>query len=320
MSTKRKANELYISRIYNAPVRMVWKAWTDETQVGKWWGPRGFSITTKSKELCPGGKWIYTMHGPDGTDYPNVTTYHEVIENKRLVYDHGATETTPPLFRVTVHFSEQSGKTQMDMTMALESEEAAQRIKGFIKDAGGNGTWDRLGEYLEEVAHSREVFIINRSFAAPVDLMYDLWAKPENFCRWLPPTGFAMEFVNKDFRVGGRSLFRMFNKAGMEMYGSIIYQEMTKPRRLVYVQDFRDATDQLSTHPMAPVWPQHMTVTVTFRAELPQETLVTVEVAPAVASSAAEISAFVKERGGMTQGWTGSFDKLDEVLAAPIGR
>lgn len=315
MSVSRKANEIYISRVYNAPARMVWKAWTDEAQVVKWWGPRGFSITTKSKDLRPGGKWVYTMHGPDGTDYPNLTTYHEVVENKRLVYDHGATETTPPLFRVTVNFNEQSGKTQMDMTMALESAEAAEHTKVFIKNAGGNSTWDRLGEFLEEEAHRREVFIINRSFTAPVELMYDLWAKPENLCRWLPPSGFDMEFVNKDIRVGGRSLFRMFNKEGMAMFGSITYKEMTKPERLVYVQDFRDAKDQPALPPMASVWPKYMKTTVTFTVETPQETRVTVEWEPAVGSSVAEIAAFVEERGGMTQGWTGSFDKLDEVIA-----
>ncbi len=314
MSTSRKPNEIYISRVYEVPAWMVWNAWTDEKRVVKWWGPRGYSITTRSKELRPGGNWIFTMHGPDGTDYPNLINYSEVVENKRLVYDHGATENSPPLFRVTVDFSEQGGKTKMDMTMAMETAEAAERTKGFIKSAGGNSTWDRLGEFLEEEAHKREVFIINRSFAAPVDLIYDLWAKPENICRWLPPTGFAMEFVKEDIRVGGRSLFRMFNDKGVAMFGSITYRELTKPGRLVYVQDFRDANDQPSTHPMTPVWPKFMTATVSITAE-PQESRVTVEWEPAAGSSAAEISAFVKERGGMTQGWNGTFDKLDDVIA-----
>lgn len=49
-------------------------------------------LQEKSKDLHPNGKWVYTMHGPDGVDYPNITTYHEVIPYKKLVYDHGATE------------------------------------------------------------------------------------------------------------------------------------------------------------------------------------------------------------------------------------
>src|SRR4051812_23406832 len=102
MAAKNRSNELRISRTYDAPVKAVWNAWIDPKQVAQWWGPRGFTITTKSKDVSPGGRWIYTMHGPDGVDYPNIATYHEVEKYSRLVYDHGATETTPPLFRVKV--------------------------------------------------------------------------------------------------------------------------------------------------------------------------------------------------------------------------
>lgn len=84
---KAKANELKITRVYDAPVRLVWEAWTDPEQVAQWWGPRGFTLTTHSKELRPGGHWSYTMHGPDGTDYENRTIYHEVEECAKLVYD-----------------------------------------------------------------------------------------------------------------------------------------------------------------------------------------------------------------------------------------
>ena len=77
----------------------MWDAWTVPDQVAKWWGPRGFTLTTHSKDLRPGGQWRYTMHGPDGVDYPNVATYHVVERHKTLVYDHGATDDTPPLGR-----------------------------------------------------------------------------------------------------------------------------------------------------------------------------------------------------------------------------
>ena len=55
MTSKSKSNELKISRVYDAPVQAVWDAWTDPEQVARWWGPRGFSITTHSKDLRPGG-------------------------------------------------------------------------------------------------------------------------------------------------------------------------------------------------------------------------------------------------------------------------
>src|ERR1700749_2024236 len=104
MSAKSKANELKLIRVYDAPVKAVWDAWTDPEQAKHWWGPRGFTITTHSKDLKPGGHWAYTMHGPDGVDYPNNTKYFEVEECAKLVYDHGANDTQPPLFHVIVLF------------------------------------------------------------------------------------------------------------------------------------------------------------------------------------------------------------------------
>jgi uncharacterized protein YndB with AHSA1/START domain len=110
----------------------------------------------------------------------------------------------------------------------------------------------------------------------------------------------------------------MFNKEGMTMYGSILYKEMERPKRLVYVQDFRDADDRLSRHPMLPVWPESMTATVSFTAEGPRETRVTVQWEPAANASAEEVAAFVAHRPSMTQGWTGSFDQLDELLTQSV--
>src|SRR5258707_2153439 len=105
MATANKSNEIRITRVYDAPVKAVWDAWTDPEQAAQWWGPRGFTITTHSKDLRPGGSWDYTMHGPDGVDYPNVAKYLDVEEYSKLVYDHGGSHNHPALFRVTVFFS-----------------------------------------------------------------------------------------------------------------------------------------------------------------------------------------------------------------------
>jgi uncharacterized protein YndB with AHSA1/START domain len=145
MVAKNKSNEIRITRIYDAPVKAVWDAWTEPEQVAQWWGPRGFSLTTHSKDLKAGGHWNYTMHGPDGVDYPNSTKYFEVEQYSKLVYDHGGNEDRPPLFRVTVLFSEINGKTKMEMSMTLPTPEAAEETRKIIKKHGGNSTWDRLG-------------------------------------------------------------------------------------------------------------------------------------------------------------------------------
>ena len=160
MVARNKSNELHLTRIYDAPVAVVWDAWTDPKQVAQWWGPRGFTLTTHSKDLRPGGTWVYTMHGPDGVDYPNKTVYHEVEKHVKLVYDHGGSDDRPPMFRVMVLFSDVGDKTKMDMTMTLPTPEAAEETRHFIKKAGGDSTWDRLAEYLEKESSGKEKFVI----------------------------------------------------------------------------------------------------------------------------------------------------------------
>lgn len=175
MSKNSKSNDLKIIRVYNAPLEVVWDAWTNPKQVAQWWGPRGFTLTSHSKDLKTGGHWHYTMHGPDGTDYPNKTIYLEVDKYKRLVYDHGANDDQPALFRVTVLFAESDGRTLMDMTMTVPSSEALVHIKKIIKDANGNSTWDRLAEYLEKEATGKDKFVINRSFSVDIETMFTIW-------------------------------------------------------------------------------------------------------------------------------------------------
>jgi uncharacterized protein YndB with AHSA1/START domain len=313
MSAKNKPNELYLTRIFDAPVKDVWDAWTDPQQVGQWWGPRGFTLTTHSKDLRVGGHWKYTMHGPDGVDYPNDTHYFEVEEYAKLVYDHGASDDRPPLFRVTVLFSEEQGKTKMEMTMALATAEAAAETAKFIKKAGGNSTWDRLAEYLGKESSGKEQFVINRSFDAPIDLMYDMWTKPEHFSQWLAPTGMTMEFIRADIKPGGSSFYFM-SGGNMKMYGRAAYLQFERPHRLLYTQQFCDENEKISRHPMAPTWPETMLSTVEFAEEGPDRTRVTVTWEPYGPTTAEELAAFVKEKGGMTQGWTGSFDKLEAHL------
>lgn len=314
MAAKSKPNEIQIIRVYDAPVKLVWDAWTDPKQVAKWWGPRGFKITTHSKDLKPGGHWAYTMHGPDGVNYENKTIYHEVEKHAKLVYDHGGNDDRPPLFRVTVLFSEENKKTTMVMTMAVESAEKAEEMKKFIKQASGNSTWDRLAEYLEKESSGKENFVINRTFEAPIATMFELWTNPKHVEKWMPPTGMEMQYSKADIRPGGSSSYSMTGH-GITMYGKADYLEIQKPNRIVYTQQFCDEKGNISRHPLAPTWPETMLTTVLLTEEGPNQTRVTVTWEIQGHATQAEIDAFTKERGGMTQGWSGSFDKLEAHLS-----
>ncbi len=318
MTASNESKEIHIHRVYDAPLQAVWDAWTDPAQTALWWGPRGFTITTHSKDLRTGGHWDYTMHGPDGVDYPNKTAYLEVVPKAKLVYDHGANDEQPALFRVTVLFAEVDGKTRMDKTMGLATPELAAQTRKFIKQAGGNATWDRLAEYLGKRLSDREQFVINRSFAAPLEVMFDMWTKPEHFSRWLAPTGMEMRFIRADIRSGGESLYCM-SGPNVTMYGRARYEEVRRPDRLVYTQQFCDEHKQVARHPMAPLWPETMRTTVELNAEGPASTRVTITWEVVGPVTAEEMAVFIDGRAGMTQGWTGSFDKLEALLEADAG-
>jgi uncharacterized protein YndB with AHSA1/START domain len=139
--------------------------------------------------------------------------------------------------------------------------------------------------------------------------------------KWTPPTGFTMSFMRADIRVGDGSFYLMTNGSSennVTMYGRAAYLEMDRPNRLVYTQQFCDEHENISRHPMAPIWPETMLTSVQFTEEAPNRTRVTVTWEPYGAVTDEELDVFTKARGGMTMGWTGSFDKLEVQLEAKL--
>lgn len=135
---------IVLSRRYDAPRELVWKAWVEPQQVARWWGPDGFRTTIHEMDVRPGGVWRFIMHGPDGTDYDNLIRYVEVVKPERLVYTHEA-----PLFHVTVFFDDEDGKTRVRMRSLFDDAAGKDLVvlqHGAIE--GGKQHLRRLAEYL----------------------------------------------------------------------------------------------------------------------------------------------------------------------------
>ena len=308
------SNEIKIIRTYEASVKAVWEAWADLKKVSEWWGPRGNTITTSSRELKPGGNWIFTMHSPDGVDYSNKTHYFEVEKYSKLVYDHGANN-APPMFRVAVVFTEFKGGTKMDMSLIFPSVQVANATRKFIKKVGGDSTWDRLAEYLKKEASGKECFTINRSFDAPLAALFEMWTNPKHLTKWVPPTGFNMEMVRGEIKPG-KNTFSVMTGGNIKMYAKAEYIKIEKPHCIVYTQQFVDEHEKLSRHPMSATWPETLLTTVKFSEEGENQTRVTLTWEPYGSTTHEELQTFIKARGGMAQGWTGSFDKLELYLSS----
>ena|SRR5665213_1610278 len=78
--------ELVITRVFDAPRKMVYKVWTDPKHVANWWGPKCFTIPVCEIDLRLGGAYIYVMHSPEGMEFPVKGKFIEIVVNERLVY------------------------------------------------------------------------------------------------------------------------------------------------------------------------------------------------------------------------------------------
>jgi uncharacterized protein YndB with AHSA1/START domain len=153
VTVKAEGRELRAKRVYDAPREIVFKAWSDPKGISKWWGPRGFTTTTHKMEVRPGGTWLFTMHGPDGTDYENKVVYEEVVTPERLKYKHsGVGDENDIRFEVTVEFSDLGGKTEMSFVMVFESVEMREHVATFGAIEGLQDTLTRLEVLLEGVS------------------------------------------------------------------------------------------------------------------------------------------------------------------------
>ena len=149
--TGTASREILIARTFNAPRELVFEAWTDPKHVAQWWVPDGFTNTIHEMNVTPGVVWRFTMHGPDGVDYPNKIAFLEVVRPERLVYVHGD-ENEPGQFHVRVTFAAQGAMTHLTMRALFRS--AAERdevVKKHNAVEGGKQMLGRLDAYLAKM-------------------------------------------------------------------------------------------------------------------------------------------------------------------------
>jgi uncharacterized protein YndB with AHSA1/START domain len=146
--------EIVITRVFDAPRGLVFRAWTDPKHVARWWGPDGFTNPVCELDLRPGGAIRIDMRGPDGTVYPMAGAYREIVEPERLVFVSAALDAEgTSLFEVltTVTFAERGGKTALTLQAKVirASAGAAPYLEGM--EAGWTQSLERLAGYLARV-------------------------------------------------------------------------------------------------------------------------------------------------------------------------
>src|ERR1700741_4644969 len=78
-----------ISRVISAPRELVFEAFTEVRHLSRWWGPEGFTTTTRAFEFRVGGEWVFVLHGPDGTDYQEWIRWTAITPPEQITLLHG---------------------------------------------------------------------------------------------------------------------------------------------------------------------------------------------------------------------------------------
>jgi uncharacterized protein YndB with AHSA1/START domain len=146
--TKSTDRVLVVTRAFDAPRSVVFKAWTDPKHLVHWWGPRGYVSTVLKMDLRPGGTCRIHMKSPEGKDNWSQNVYREIVEPERIVLTGSWTDSEGnpigPESTTTVTFEEQAGKTKVTLHQAVfESDAAREAHRG-----GWTSSFDRLADYL----------------------------------------------------------------------------------------------------------------------------------------------------------------------------
>ncbi|MBB5352014.1 hypothetical protein HNR46_002255 [Haloferula luteola] len=131
------------SRTFPYPPEEVFESIRRPELLAAWWGPEGFTNTFDVFEFRPGGLWVFTMHGPDGRDYPNESKFLEIEEPSRVRLRH----TVLPIFELTLSLESVPGGTEITWEAEFENEEFAEQMRDFLETANRQNL-DRWAEVL----------------------------------------------------------------------------------------------------------------------------------------------------------------------------
>lgn len=309
--------ELTITRIFNAPRELVFKAWTDPEHASCWWGPDGFTNPVFKWNAHAGGSIVVHMKAPDGVVYPMDGMFREVVENEKLVFLSAALDNKGNrMFEIlnTVTLEDSNGSTKLTISASAFNVTAAASPYLEGMEMGWKQSLDRLdgevGRMMGNPSDPDEL-IITRIFNAPRELVFEAWTQAEHLAKWWGPKEMSITSLSLDLKPGGMLLYCMSGN-GMEMWGKFIYHEIVAPERMVFVNSFADKDGNTVRAPFSGKWPLEIRNVLTL-SEHRGKTLLTLRGGP-VNASAEEMQLFREMNKSMQQGFSGTFEQLDAFL------
>ena len=156
--TTRTEKRLLTTRVFDAPQQLVYEAWTNTHHLEQWFGPKGFTITTRRFAAEVGGEWEFIMHGPDGTDFYNLIRFTKLQPYSTIEYQQmGDGSQEDDTFFVVVNLSEADGKTKFVMDMTFKSKDYLDMvIEKYGALEGQKETLNRLRNYLSAMINNQQ--------------------------------------------------------------------------------------------------------------------------------------------------------------------
>lgn len=148
--------EIVLSRVIDAPRALVFEAFTEVRHLSRWWGPEGFTTTTRAFEFREGGEWEFVMHGPDGTDYQEWIRWREIVPPERIALLHGERREDPHAFESLLIFEARGDATEVVMRTTFPTKELRDRaVERYRAIEGGRQTLRKLALYVAEIVGRR---------------------------------------------------------------------------------------------------------------------------------------------------------------------
>ena len=147
--------EIVISRVINAPRELVFEAFTEVRHLSRWWGPEGFSPTTRAFEFRIGGEGDFVMHGPDGADYAEWITWTEIVPPELIALLHGESRGDPNAFESVLTFAPDGAATRIEMRTVFATKELRdEAVEKYHAIMGGQQTLSNLAAYVTEIVRN----------------------------------------------------------------------------------------------------------------------------------------------------------------------
>lgn len=164
MVVKVEGQELILERVFAAPPKLVFKAFSQAEHLKHWWGPRGWELTVCNVDFRPGGVWHYCMKCMDerqgdffGMESWGKAVYEEIVDGEKIVYvdyfsdAEGNVAEGMPSSQITMTFEAHEGATKLISRARYSSAEALKTVLDMGMEQGISETWDRLAEHLQSV-------------------------------------------------------------------------------------------------------------------------------------------------------------------------